>query len=144
MTFTYERKAHYYETDMMGVVHHSNYIRYFEEARIAFMDSLKIPYKDLEDNGIMSPVLSVHCEYKRMVQFDETMLIKVSLIEYNGIRMKINYEITDKKSGKVTTRGITSHCFLTKSGRPVSLKKNMPHYHDIFVSCLEENNGAGK
>ena len=111
MTFTYERKANYYETDMMGVVHHSNYLRYFEEARIAFMDSLGIPYKELEENGIMSPVLSVQCEYKRMVQFGETMLIKVSLIEYNGIRMKLNYEIVDKKSGKVTTRGITSHCF---------------------------------
>lgn len=52
MTFTYERKANYYETDMMGVVHHSNYLRYFEEARIAFMDSLGIPYKELEENGI--------------------------------------------------------------------------------------------
>ena len=61
MTFTYERKANYYETDMMGVVHHSNYLRYFEEARIAFMDSLGIPYKELEENGIMSPVLSVQC-----------------------------------------------------------------------------------
>ena len=125
MTFTYERKANYYETDMMGVVHHSNYLRYFEEARIAFMDSLGIPYKELEDNGIM-------------VQFGETMLIKVSLIEYNGIRMKLNYEIVDKKSGKVTTRGITSHCFLSKNGRPVSLKNNMTEYHEKFLECLDK------
>ena len=138
MTFTYERKANYYETDMMGVVHHSNYLRYFEEARIAFMDSLGIPYKELEENGIMSPVLSVQCEYKRMVQFGETMLIKVSLIEYNGIRMKLNYEIVDKKSGKVTARGITSHCFLSKNGRPVSLKNNMTEYHEKFLECLDK------
>ena len=137
MTYTYERKANYYETDMMGVVHHSNYIRYFEEARIAFLEAIGIPYKLLEDNGIMSPVLTVNCEYKRMVQFDEVMQIKVSLIEYNGIRMKVSYEVTDKKSGKMTTKGVTSHCFLTKSGKPISLKKSMPQYHERLLEYLE-------
>lgn len=137
MTFTYERKANYYETDMMGVVHHSNYLRYFEEARIAFMDSLGIPYKELEDNGIMSPVLSVQCEYKRMVQFGETMLIKVSLIEYNGIRMKLNYEIVDKKSWQ-SNNSMLQACFLSKNGRPVSLKNNMTEYHEKFLECLDK------
>lgn len=138
MTYTYERAVNYYETDMMGVVHHSNYIRYFEEARIAFLEAIGLPYKRLEDNGIISPVLTINCDYKRMVQFGETVLIKVNLLEYNGIRMKVAYEVSDKATGKITTRGVSSHCFLTNSGKPVSLKKVMPFYNDKLLACLEE------
>ena len=57
----------------------------------------------------------------------------------NGkIFWEVNYEIVDKKSGKVTTRGITSHCFLSKNGRPVSLKNNMTEYHEKFLECLDK------
>lgn len=55
--FTFERKANYYETDQMGIVHHSNYIRWFEEARLEMLRAMGLPYKKMEDNGILIPVL---------------------------------------------------------------------------------------
>ena len=56
---TYLRTVNYYETDKMGVVHHSNYIRYFEEARTYFMEQVGYPYERLEREGIMSPVIGI-------------------------------------------------------------------------------------
>ena len=71
MSFTYERKINYYETDKMGVVHHSNYIRFFEEARCQFLEVSGLPYDMLEEKGIMSPVLGFSCKYKHHVTFGD-------------------------------------------------------------------------
>ena len=62
-------KVQYYETDQMGVVHHSNYIRWFEEARAEWMEAVGLPYARLEAEGIASPVLSVACAYRRPVRY---------------------------------------------------------------------------
>ena len=60
----YEHKVQYYETDQMGIVHHSNYIRWFEEARVDVLDQIGIGYKKMEEAGVISPVLEVHAAYK--------------------------------------------------------------------------------
>ena len=78
MNYIYERKINYYETDRMGIVHHSNYIRFLEEARCAFLESLNMPYSMLEDLGIMIPVLGVQCDFKHHVTFNDITLINVS------------------------------------------------------------------
>ena len=67
----YEHHAQYYETDQMGCVHHSNYIRWMEEARVNLMEQMGCGYKAMEASGIMSPVLEVHCQYRSMVRFDD-------------------------------------------------------------------------
>ena len=69
MDYIYERKVNYYETDRMGIVHHSNYIRYLEEARCVFLETLNIPYAYLESIGINIPVLGVNCDFKHHVTF---------------------------------------------------------------------------
>lgn len=84
-----ERKINYYETDKMGVVHHSNYIRYLEEARIEWMEKIGMPFEMLEENGITIPVLGVECEYKHHVTFGNTILIDIFVKEYNGVRMTV-------------------------------------------------------
>ena len=67
----FKRTANYYETDKMQVVHHSNYVRYLEECRMDFMRQLNIDYRELEDKGVMIPVLSVECNYKAPVRFED-------------------------------------------------------------------------
>ena len=59
----YIHKVHYYETDKMGITHHSNYIRWMEEARVAFLDEIGWSYSKLEEVGLISPVLGVNCRY---------------------------------------------------------------------------------
>lgn len=75
----YRHKTQYYETDQMGIVHHSNYIRWFEEARTDFLEKLGMGYDRMEAEGIISPVLSVSCEYRTMTHFGETVAIAVAL-----------------------------------------------------------------
>lgn len=86
--FPYNRKANYYETDMMGVVHHSNYIRWFEEARIDLMEQAGFPYQAMEDIGVIIPVISVECQYKHFVTFDEEVTIIAKIAAFNGIRIR--------------------------------------------------------
>jgi len=129
----YEHKAQYYETDQMAIVHHSNYIRWFESARIDFMGQMGISYKTMEESGIISPVLAVSCEYKSMVHFDDEVLIVPSIQSYNGVKLCISYVITDKKTGELRTTGESRHCFLNKEGRPISLKKEAPVFHELFM-----------
>ena len=74
----YVRAVHYYATDMMGLTHHSNYIRYMEEARIDFMEQLGFPYRKMEQDGIVSPVTSVSCRYRRSSTFGDTLSISVT------------------------------------------------------------------
>ena len=80
----YTRPVHYYETDRMDCVHHSNYIRWFEEARIHFMSENGFPYEGLEAAGIVSPVLSVEANYHAMCRFGDTVEIAVDLAAYTG------------------------------------------------------------
>ena len=129
MDFTFERKINYYETDRMGIVHHSNYIRFLEEARCAFLDYIGIPYKAIEDMGLMIPVLGVNCKFKHHVTFDDVILIKVSVKDFNGVRLIISYEVTDKNTSDLVLTGETTHCFTDDKLKPVNIKK---HYPEIF------------
>ncbi|MBR6696639.1 MAG: acyl-CoA thioesterase [Lachnospiraceae bacterium] len=131
----YERKVNYYETDAMAIVHHSNYIRWFEEARMDYMDKLGVPYKELEDIGIISPTTEVNCKYKSMVRFGDTILIDMSILEYNGIKLTIGYTITDKETGEIRSEGCSKHCFLDRSGKFVTLKKSSPKVHEAFENA---------
>lgn len=132
----YEHKAHYYETDKMGVVHHSNYIRWMEEARVDMMEKTGFGYKRLEEEGIISPVLGIECEYKKSTDFDDTIVIAVEEEFYNGIKMTIKYTMTNKATGVVAAVGKSRHCFLNKDGRPVNLRKVCPELDSIFNSLL--------
>lgn len=137
MSFTFERKINYYETDRMGVVHHSNYIRYMEEARCAWLESIEMPFSILEENGITIPVLGVNCSYKYHVTFGDTIIIKPFVKEYSGVRMTIGYDVQDKQTGKTVLVGETQHCFTDKNLKPISLKKYAPEFSNKFQELIE-------
>ena len=112
----YEHHAKYYETDQMGIIHHSNYIKWMEEARMNLMEQIGLSYKQMEEMEIISPVLSVSCEYHSMVHFDDTVVIETKITKYNGIKMDVEYRMTDKETGELRTTAKSSHCFLNRSG----------------------------
>ena len=85
----YERRVQYYETDKMGIVHHSNYIRWFEEARTDYLEQLGAGYEEMESQGVISPVLEVSCCYKTMARFPEQVQITGKLMQFTGIRMQV-------------------------------------------------------
>ena len=133
----YERTINYYETDKMGAVHHSNYIRFLEEARCHFLKVMNMPFEEFEKRGITIPVLAVNCEYKHHVTFADTICIRVIVKEYNGVRLTIGYEVKDKKTGKDVIIAETKHCFTNKELRPVNLVKYCPEFGDIFKKLLK-------
>ena len=128
MGIIFERKINYYETDRMGVVHHSNYIRFLEEARCYWLEKAEMPFALLEENGITIPVLGVNCSYKYHVTFGDTILINVFAKEYTGVRMTVGYEVRDKKTDKIVLLGETKHCFTDRNLKPVNLKKYAPDF----------------
>lgn len=138
MEFSYERTINYYETDRMGVVHHSNYIRFLEETRCYWLRSIDMPFEVLEENGITIPVLGVNCTYKHHVTFGDQIIVKPYIKEYNGVRMTVGYEVIEKKTGKIVLDGETKHCFTNKELRPINLKKYNKDFSDKFESLLKK------
>ena len=132
MEFSFERKINYYETDRMGVVHHSNYIRFMEEARCKWLESLDMPFSLMEEHGVTIPVLGVNCEYKYHVTFGDVIVISLFIKEYSGVRMTIGYTIINKENGKIVLTGETKHCFTDKSLKPINLKKRAPEFSAKF------------
>ena len=134
----YEHKIQYYETDKMGITHHSNYIRFMEEARIDWLDKIGWSFSKLESMGLTSPVLSVKCEYKKSTTYSDVILIKLSLDSYNGIKMKIKYEMTNKETNEVVAIGETQHCFLNDKGFPIIIKKSYPEFDTALKKCINQ------
>jgi acyl-CoA thioester hydrolase len=133
------RKANYYETDQMGIIHHSNYIRWFEEARVDFMEQVGFGYSESVLKGIDFALTGLSCEYKSMVRFGETVAVNASITELTNSRMHVSYEVRDAESGELRTTGETRHCFFdSERKRPVSLKKKLPELYELFLGTMGE------
>lgn len=133
MAFSYLRKAQFYETDAMGIVHHSNYIRWFEEARVEYMDYIGYGYARLNDLGVDIAVIGVDCDYRSMTRFAEKVDIRIHLAALSSARMTVRYEVTDAATGSMRVNGETRHGFLnSQTKRPISLKKTVPELYALF------------
>ena len=138
MDFEYKREMNYYETDRMGIIHHSNYIRFLEECRCAWMKSLNMPMEKLEEDGITIPTIEVDCKYKYHVTSGDTIIIKPIVTEFNGIRMTVTYEVIEEKTGKTVIEAYTKHCFTNDKLKPINLKKYNEEYYNIFKSLHQK------
>nr|WP_297175568.1 thioesterase family protein [uncultured Agathobaculum sp.] len=133
----YEHKVQYYETDGMGIVHHSNYIRWFEEARVDLLEKLGFSYDRIEAEGFSSPVLDVACQYKTMTRFGDTVRIDAKISAFNGVRMTLHYTVRDTRSGALRCEGQSRHCFIGRDGRPVSLRHSWPALDQALSSGVQ-------
>ena len=110
-------RVRYSETDKMGVTHHASYIPYLEEARIHLLDSLGMPYRDLEARGYLLPVLELQMNYKRPCTFDDRVTVKAIIKDAPTARFSIHYEIS--LDGKILSTGMTRHAFMNNEGRGI-------------------------
>ncbi len=118
-------RVRYSDTDQMGYMHHSNYLRFFEIARLEWMASLEISYKQMEKNGIWLPVVSAEVYYKTPSYFDDELTIKVKLEERPMASLHFSYEIHNQHQKRVCT-GLTKLAVLdVKLQRPVRCPKNL-------------------
>ncbi|MBQ7065594.1 MAG: acyl-CoA thioesterase [Lachnospiraceae bacterium] len=133
----YERGVHYYETDQMGIVHHSNYIRWFEEARTDFLCQIGLPYDEIERKGIMVPVLGASCKYKKAICFGDNFLIHLKITFFNGVRFKVTYAVNDKETGELHATGETEHGFVNSNMVPIRMRKEYPDMYETMAAYVE-------
>lgn len=131
----YKHVVQYYETDRMGITHHSNYIRWMEEARVDFLAKLGYGFDRLEEEGIISPVVSVNCEYKKTTTFPDEIYIDVKMAEFRNVKFRLEYEMKNTK-GEVVCVANSVHCFLNSKGIPVKLSKEKPEFYELLMGCL--------
>lgn len=127
----YKHSIQYYETDKMGITHHSNYIRWMEEARIDFMKQIGWPYEKMEEAGIISPVTAIDCKYKASTTFPDEIEINVSIDELKPVILKINY-IMRNKDGKIVFEGHSDHCFLSNDGKIIRIDREFPAFFEAL------------
>ncbi len=132
----YIHTVQYYETDKMGITHHSNYIRWMEEARIDFLSQNGWDYAKLEEIGIVSPVLDISCDFKVSTTFPEKICICVSVESFKGVKLHLNYEMKNE-SGKTVCLGRSTHAFLDRSGRPVKMKQEFPELYRTLTELAD-------
>ena len=130
---TYQHVVKYYECDRMGVTHHSNYIRFMEEARVDWLDQLGLGFEKIEAEQVFSPVISISCEYKSPTTFKDVIDIEVKIGEMSEVRFAFDY--TMRVGDKLVCLGHSVHCF-TENGRPVGISKRLPHFYQTIKSNL--------
>ncbi|MBR6018872.1 MAG: acyl-CoA thioesterase [Lachnospiraceae bacterium] len=133
----YTHVVQYYETDKMGITHHSNYIRWMEEARVDFLSQIGWDYAKLEAAGIFSPVLNVSCDYKKTTTFSDKVTIRVSVQELRGVKLHLAYEMKNEE-GTVVCLATSSHAFLNTDGKPIRLQQEQPGLFAALSSLIEE------
>jgi len=133
----YRHTVRYYETDKMGITHHSNYIRWMEEARIAFLTERGFDYARLENEGIYSPVINISCQYIRPTTFPDDVDIDVTVKSFNGVKLTLMYKMY--KADTPVCQAESMHCFLDKNGRPIRLKKEFPELFNMLTDNIKES-----
>lgn len=132
----YERQSNYYETDQMGIVHHTNYFRYFEEARMDLMRQVGCSALTLENLGIIIPNVDAYAKYLRLLKFEDSFTIIVKPVLFTGVRMKFEYEVV--RDGEVCCTGYTTHCFVDRNMKPLILKRTHPEVYEMLSQVFAD------
>jgi acyl-CoA thioester hydrolase len=120
--FSTEVKVRFAETDAQGVAHNSNYLVWFEIARVAYLAEYAGGYQSLRDQGIESFVLESHVRYRRPAHFDDRLVVHSRIGELRGARFRFDYEI--ERDGEIIADGWTAHgCVDAKTLRPTRIPK---------------------
>ena len=111
----FKHRIYYYETDQMGVVYHSNYLKWLEIARTEYLRDT-ISYKSLEEMGIVMPVKSLNIEYINSVKYDDMISIQIEIKELTSVKVIFEYTIFDQE-GVLKAKANTTNVFTNKNGK---------------------------
>ena len=127
-----ELDVRYYETDQMGIVHHSNYIRYFECGRSDMMAKIGLPIDEIEKAGIMLPIVAVECKYRRPAMMGDRIRIVSMIDTLPAAKLVVNSEIYNQNDELLCNGSVTLGFIDAKTRRPIRCPKD-------FVDVLEKN-----
>ena len=131
--FEHFLEVRYYETDQMGIVHHSNYIRYFECGRMAMLEQVGLPMHKIEEAGIMMPITAVDCKYKTPAKLGDTLRIVTFINEMPKARLTVNTEIYNQHGQLLSEGSVTMGFIDSVTRRPIRCPKMIL---DIFTEHI--------
>jgi acyl-CoA thioester hydrolase len=132
---TYKHEVKYYECDRMGVTHHSNYVRFMEEARVDYLDQVGYGFEKIEADNVFSPVISIQCEYKRPTTFKDIIEIEVFISHVTEMKFEFTYVM--RVGEKIVCNGKSLHCFI-ENGRPVAISKRLPELYQAICKVKKD------
>ncbi len=127
-----ELDVRYYETDQMGIVHHSNYIRYFECGRSAMMAEIGLPIEMIEQAGVMLPIVAVECKYKRPAKMGDRIRIVSVIDSVPTAKLVVRSEIYNQNNELLVQGSVTLGFIDAQTRRPIRCPQN-------FVSAIEKH-----
>jgi acyl-CoA thioester hydrolase len=116
LSFEHKLRVEYHHTDQMGIVHHSNYIKFFEAARTEWLRAAGLTYAEMERRGVMMPIVEVNVKYRQPAYYDELISVTASVDELPMARMVFKYEIHGEDGREIAT-GSTTLGFIDKETR---------------------------
>ncbi|MFN1836244.1 acyl-CoA thioesterase [Balneola sp. MJW-20] len=117
ITYSHYLRSRYGETDRMGYVYYGRYLEYFEVARTEMIRSYGISYREMEESGVMLPVIHAELEYKQPVLYDEEIEIRVQIFEKPSVRLRTFYEVRSEGNDQPHVTGEVSLCFMDSETR---------------------------
>ncbi|WP_116996076.1 acyl-CoA thioesterase [Desertimonas flava] len=124
--FHHDIRVRFAETDAMGIVHHSRYLPYLEEARVAFLRHIGHPYTEWRDAGIESAVLEAFVRYRNALRFDDVVTVHVALASAARATFQMSYLLT--VADRPAATAVTVHGAVTADGRPTRLPTWLASY----------------
>ena len=134
---TIQEKVRFVETDMMGVVHHSNYFRWFEMGRVEYLRQAGVFLTELMADGIVFPIIHVDCQYKASAKFDDYILIETKLEELSPVKMVFTYKVIRKSDEVLLATGSTQSVFTNDNGKITRMPSK--YYEKLQTSAKSRN-----
>lgn len=126
----------YAETDKMGIVHHSNYLIWFEAGRTDFIKGSNISYSEMEEKGILIPLGESNCKYLLGAKYEDELVIKTWVKELTPVKVEFNYSVFREKDQKELAKGSTLHVFVNNDFKIINIKKSYPEIFGKLYDLL--------
>jgi acyl-CoA thioester hydrolase len=138
-------RAIYADTDAMGIVYHTNYIRWFEIGRTELLRDMGIVYSEMETSGFNLPLTEVYCHYNLPAHYDELVLVETEIAYFKWVSIKFAYVIWDEKRENLLTEGYTVHACTDRNGKvvriPAHISDKIKLHYPQNPKEKEQNNG---
>ena len=121
LTNTIEIEVKFSDVDMLGVVWHGNYIRYFEDGREAFGKQYGLGYMDVYNAGYVVPIVNVNCDYKRFLKYEDRLIIETIYTPTESAKINFTYRLLNAKTGELIVKGSTVQVFVRKDNFELQL-----------------------
>jgi acyl-CoA thioester hydrolase len=131
-------RVRYQETDQMGVVYHANYLVWFEVGRTEWIRKLGYTYKDLEEKGLLLPVVDLHVRYAAPARYDDEVTVRTRITEVAGGKLTFHYEILRRDDGQLLVTGTTTHLWVNREYKRVNLKHAFPALYERLAALVQE------